>query len=496
MQIESHATPPTATPQLRYAALHRAVEQGLASDEVWRELAEVCFQLGHQDESIRCVRHIENPTLRNAMESRLDRLGLRVEAKTTIRAPARGPVRDASPDHADEEPAPGRVVEHFGDAMQYLLLQHMPWLVLAATLSFPVLIGVGGFLTAGGSLLLLAGIAALPGLAILSLVGAMGRRIFRQSHAGSNDVPAVGDFGGLVDDAQRFLVDTALVLVTFLAPPIAALLLGAPWTTTVPCMLLGAFFAPMAWALRNLRGDFAALSPVVLVRAVSRAPLQYTALTAVCWSMLAPAALAEWLVMDRPIWVQITMVGPITVLPLFVACRMMGTWFETRRRIFGALLGDAAHAAATAAPANAGPGVADKAPADKAAAGKAPAGKAPAGRAPAGKAPAAQRRPTARPAPAGDATPPRLPPRPDQLRYHAARDVHESRAAAPPASVRRRAADPRPAPAEPPRTPPPREIEGRQPKKLTDGPDLSKLPGAIVVKGKDRKRQGAAARPQ
>jgi hypothetical protein len=31
-------------------------------------------------------------------------------------------------------------------------------------------------------------------------------------------------------------------------------------------------------------------------------------------------------------------------------------------------------------------------------------------------------------------------------------------------------------------------------RKLTDQPDLSAMPGAVVVKGSDRQRQGAAAK--
>ena len=43
--------------------------------------------------------------------------------------------------------------------------------------------------------------------------------------------------------------------------------------------------------------------------------------------------------------------------------------------------------------------------------------------------------------------------------------------------------------------PAPRQIEGRGPaRKLTDKPDLSAMPGAVVVSGKDRQRQGAAAK--
>ncbi|MCB9884202.1 MAG: DUF4013 domain-containing protein [Planctomycetes bacterium] len=288
------------------------------------------------------MHEIANVTLRKAMESRLQRLGVsgNRKVKMHVRGPSRVPAAsDAGPAaHADDEALPGKTNEHLSDALQYLLLQRMPLLALVTTLSFPLLVGLGGFLTAGGSFLLLAGIAALPGLLVLSLVGAMGRRILRSSFEGSNDVPAIGDLGRLFDDAQRFVVDAAVVLGSFIAPPVLALLLGAPLSTSLPGLVVGGLFAPMAWALRNLRGDFQSLSPVLLMRAVARQPVQYLALAMVCWGLFGPAALTTWLVLDRPIWVQIAMVGPLTVLPFFVASRLLGTWFETRRRHFGALL--------------------------------------------------------------------------------------------------------------------------------------------------------------
>ena len=67
--------------------------------------------------------------------------------------------------------------------------QHMPWLVLTTMLAFPLVVGLGGFLTAGGSPLLLAAIAALPGLTVLVIVAAMGHEILRSSSSGESDVP-------------------------------------------------------------------------------------------------------------------------------------------------------------------------------------------------------------------------------------------------------------------------------------------------------------------
>jgi hypothetical protein len=74
MDLESHATPPRATPEQRYAALHRAMERGLVSDAIWQELAEVSLMLSHIEEASRCAGQITNGTMRRALESRLERL--------------------------------------------------------------------------------------------------------------------------------------------------------------------------------------------------------------------------------------------------------------------------------------------------------------------------------------------------------------------------------------------------------------------------------------
>lgn len=503
MQLESHATPQKETPQQRYATLHRAVERGLDSDEIWRELAEVSLRLGHSDESLDCFRRIRNPVIQQAVKSRLVRAGL----LTDDSAPAPVPAPVASAHHAaapaasiagPKAPAANvassgapRLQDHVVDAIQYLFHQHMPLLVLMTTLAFPVVVGLGGFLTAGGSPFLLAAIAALPGLMLLAVVGAMGRQILVVSSQGVGDVPNVPEFGQLVADARRFLGDASLVLGSLLLPSLLALALGAPAVTTLPGLLIGAFFTPMAWALRQIRGDLGALSPTTLLRAVTRCGLGYFGLVPVCWLLFAPAATVAWIVFGRPVWVQIAMVGPLCVLPLFVASRLLGTWVDARRVELGMAL--------VCQPTALKPRLAAAAP-------KAT--------------PTAQARPTA-PAP-------RLPQRPAHLQHFAPPNLKRADAPAPVRATTPRATAPRapaaaaaparpapaarklakavpapaPAPAAKPTTAPataPRAIEGRGPRRApSDQPDLSNLPGAVVVTGRERLRQGAAApaRPQ
>lgn len=529
MQLESHATPPAETPQQRYANLHRAIERGLDSDEVWRELAEVSLVLGHTDECLRCLRHIQNDTMRLALGSRLARRGL-IDAEVAASSQASGAASAqhlAAPAASDAGPRPSkerhagdfRLLDHLADALQYQMHQHMPALVLFTTLAFPLVVGVGGFLTAGGSWLLLAAIAALPGLGVLAVVGAMGRHVLLASAEGEGDVPPIPPFAELWDSARRFALDSLAVFGSLLGPSLIAAAFSAPWTTVVPGLLVGAFFAPMAWLLRHRRGDLGALSPVTLMRAVARTAGSYPGLAVVTMLLFVPAGLVTWVVFGRPVWVQIAMIGPLCVLPMFVASRLLGTWLETNRSRLGGLAQERAGAAPIAkskphkAAEPAAPKVPEPAPAKAAAPGV---GKAPSlADVRAAKAPTGQRRAGLAEKAAG-AAPPRLPKRPEQLEHFRAPVVKRTASGGAPASapvagpqaVRPAAPAARPAqaPAAAPAPkakapvgpkPAPRAIEGRGPaRKLNDQPDLSAMPGAVVVSGRDRERQGAAAKKQ
>ncbi|MBL8751052.1 MAG: hypothetical protein JNK78_17975 [Planctomycetes bacterium] len=525
MQLESHATPPQETPQQRYATLHRAIERGLDSDEIWRELAEVSLRLGHTDEAVDCLGHIRGAVVQQLVRSKLARAGAVADAEARAdghsAAPAASNAGSRSKDGMPRLTKP-RVQDHAVDALQYLFHQHMPLLVLMTTLAFPLVVGVGGLLTAGGSPFLLAAIAALPGLLVLGVVGAMGRQILVTSSQGVGDVPNVPEFGQLVADARRFFADAGIVLGTLLVPSLLALALGAPVATALPGLMVGAFFTPLAWALRQVRGDLGALSPTTLLRGAARSGVGYPGLVSVAWLLFAPAAATAWLVFGRPVWVQIAMVGPLCVVPLFVVSRLLGTWIDAHRADLGTLLVRPAPKAAPAVPSAARP--AGTRPAARPAVAKAPAPRAVAQK-PAMKRPTTAAAKVAQRA-KGAAPAPRLPQRPAHLEHFeppnlkratdAGAPVAPARAKpAAPAPVRnepaRPPAPPRPAPkapaggtpapakppapAEPGRPAEPRSIEGRSPRRgLSDAPDLSNLPGAVVVTGQERARQGAAAR--
>lgn len=514
MQLESHATPPQASPQQRHAALRRAVERGLDSDELWNDLAVVCLELGFDDEASRCVRRLRNPTLRLALESRLERRGttsvhpgrstatIGKGAAPHAKAPA---ASDAGPREGDEPPPVSRrdrfeiagLSEHLVDAVQFLFQQHLPWLALLTTLAFPLVVGVGGFLTAGGSPLLLAAIAALPGLCVLAVVGAMGRRILVSSSEGCADVPRLGELGPLLGDARRFLCDAGLVLGSLLGPSLIAIALHAPLTSSLPGLVVGLFFAPLAWGLRQVRRDLGALSPVTLLRGVARCGLGYVGLVVICVTLFLPAGLTTWAVFGRPVWVQIAAIGPLCVLPLFVVSRLLGTWLDSMRLELGAvLLGPLAREVRDVKSLVSEP-VAD--------ASKPRVPRRPDAlthfKAPSAKVRQGQQKPkpvaaatgvVARTAATAASSPTKLPAnRVPAKEAPATRATPAAKAHAPAAPAA--AVPPAPGVAKEPRS-----IEGRSPRRatLTDTPDLSKMPGATIVSGEDRVRQGAAARPR
>lgn len=465
MQFESHANPIRESPAQRYAALHRAIDRGLEADGVWRELANVCLELGFTDEAARCIKRLQSPAARLALEARLQRHhGLSSGHRP---APAQHPAAPAASNAGTHTEPSSPVVgtpprdrlhglgEHVIDAVQYLGQQHLPWLVLLCTLAFPLVIGLGGLLTGGESPWLVGALQSLPGLAVFAIVGAMARRILRDSAAGEADVPRLGTLGALTHDACRCAADTGLVVGALLGPGLLAAAAGAPWTTTLPSLGIGAYFLPLALGLRQVRGDLAALSPVTLLRGTMRTGLAYPALALLQLLMFLPAATATWLVQGRPLWVQIAALGPLYVLPLFLAARLLGTWLDGMRLELGSVL--------TAA-----------------------------------KAPATRSATRAAAAPLSKAATPRQLRRPEQLAHFDAPPAAPRPAPAP----RRKAAKQ----ASPAAQQTPRAIEGRAPARepaapaippvvaSQDLPDLSHMPGATVVSGADRARHGAASR--
>ena len=439
VEVESHATPTAESPEQRYASIHRAIERGLESDELWKDLALVSAELGHNEEALRCLGKIVNPHVLKTVEHRLRRQGLVNPKKGQNNAAAARMARTEKSTSADTAHPGYTLGDHVIDAWQYLFHQHMPMIVLVTTLAFPPLMVAGGILTGGGWML--AAVTVVPGLCVLAVMGAMGRQILIASSEGVGDVPPLPSYQQIVLDARRFALDVLVVFTPLLGPGVLALALGAPIATSLPPLLIGAFFVPLAWSFRTLRGDWTALSPVRLLRGVTRGGKSYCGIAGVACGLFVPAALVIWFTMEivkTYVWVQIAAAGPLCVSPLFIASRLLGTWLDSNREALGnVLLTDASAAAAQTAPASA-PAVR---PSNRAA--------------PTRKLPEKRRTPGARKASPG-VTPGQQPARTPQ---------------------------------------PARAIEGREPQRpiTADQPDLSNIPGARVLSGTERERSGAAA---
>ena len=518
MELESHATPPPAeSPEQRYATIHRAIERGLESDELWKDLALVSAELGHNEEALRCLGKIVNPHVLKTVEHRLRRQGLVNPKKGQNNAAAARMARKAETT-APETAHPGYTLrDHVVDAFQYLFHQHMPLIVLVATLAFPLIVGVGGILTGGG--VLLAAITVVPGLCVLAVVGAMGRQILIASSEGTGDVPPLPSFQQIVRDARRFGMDALIVFTPLLAPGLIALYFEAPIATSLPPLLIGAFFAPLAWSYRNLQADLTALSPVKLLRGVARGGKSYFGLTGVACGLFLPGALVTWFTMGSSVWVQIAAVGPLCVMPLFIASRLLGTWLDSNREELGIAPSTAADNATVQQPEPTPAAAPSVRPSNRAA----PTRKLPekrrthaGGRRPGAPPPAGPGQPPARTQPGAKAIEGREPQRPfsadtpDLTNRPGARvlsgtERERSGAAAPVAPTPDAPQPARQAPAKtqaPGKTPPParsqqpaKAIEGREPQRsiADEQPDLSNMPGARVLTGNERERSGAAA---
>lgn len=473
MQLGNIATPQEEpTPELRYASLHRAVERGMASQDVFRELAEICLQLGHVEEAVRVHEGMEPGPLRDHVASRLRRRGLLGGAPATQSA-ADAP-RGASA-RAPEDTA--SVSEHALDAVHYLAQGAMPAVALSTMLAFPIVVSAGGMLT-GGSPWLFAALAAPPAFCVLGLVGAMARKIHMQSAEGECEPPAVPGASELLDLGKRFFADQAAVLGVYVVPALAALLLGVPTMSMLPALLLGMFLVPMALLLRQHRGDWGALSPVAIVRGISCAR-GYSKIAGLFWLAFAPAAIAFWATLGHAPWMQLAIVGPLAVLPALGTARMLGTFFDSHRELLGKLTEGGV---GPRGPKPAAPVAQHRKPMR----GERPVG--PAARAQATQAPRAMRPATAtQPAPR-PVTPAA------QIEGRAPRPSAQRPTQRP---APQRAPQARPEPAQrpaPQQANKPRVAPAPTTRKEFAGPDLTGIPGATVISGADRERMGASAR--
>ena len=349
MRLEQLGAPQQETPQLRYAVLNRAVENGLASDEVWQDLVHVCLELGLQSEAVRAWRNMQDSPAKFALEARL--LGRPEDNRGSSEsdaAAAATDTRNAITELCRSLPMGGRstterhprgvahvgpdrptVREHLTEAFHFLLQDQMPVAALVATVSFPLLLGLGGFMGAGNPTVVLPLLAAVPVLGLLGMVGALGRRILVDAASGDFTPPHLPACCDLVRDSLRFLLDISLVALACFGLPVALALAGVSAPGWTMLLFASALVAPMVHLVRQLRGDVGSLNPLLALRAIRVDANRYLGVAVACLALAVPALATAFLARSAPLWLQASFVGPFVVVPLFVASRMLGTFADS-----------------------------------------------------------------------------------------------------------------------------------------------------------------------
>lgn len=308
----------------RYAELHRLIDSGKATDLDWMELCRICAQLNNRDEARRCPERVQDPDSRFELEQFLVRRGLLDQATPKQSAPQ----RDLGNNFREE----------FSDALSFLFFEHMPIYIMAATLVFPVLMGISGLLFAGTGWVFSA-VALAPALLVLGLVSAYNRQVLLEASKGVDDPPALPAPRPWLRKAGPALLDIAAVFGVFWLPGAACLHFDL-FSLGLPLLLVGTALAPMALTLRQLRDDWKALHPGLLVAACRRAGKPYAIVLGLCLLGFAPALGAAIASAEASLYLRISFIAPLCVTPLLLACRLLGLLVYERREALGGLAAD------------------------------------------------------------------------------------------------------------------------------------------------------------
>lgn len=316
-------------PEKRYVWLHRAIEQGNGTDNIWAELSRVCYRLGNITEAVRGARNIQEPDHRRRAEMYLVQRGV-------LDHPS-----DVQPAQTHNEKLNRTLfVEEVADSFGYLFLEHMPFTVMAATLVFPLVLGLGGFLTSGTDAWVFPAIALIPVLMAVGLIGAMARQILLEASHGLGEAPRIPELTRLVRNAGRFLRDAVLVLLVFVGPGALAWRLGLPAYYALPILAVGMVLVPMALALCQVRNDWRVIAPKTLFPAVRGCGPSYLWFAAVAGTLFAPAITAAMLTTNTDLYLRLSFVGPLAIAPVFVSARLIGRILHLNRRSLGTLIVD------------------------------------------------------------------------------------------------------------------------------------------------------------
>ncbi len=336
MKLEEFGAPlPAESPERKYASLHRTIEAGSADDRIWAELVHTCLTLHRPEEALAALGHIDDPMLRERSQKLIASVGVQGQQRvTTADTMTRTATARAMASQHEES-----IGENIADSFRFLFNDQMPLIVIFATLTFPLVVGLGGFLTQDSHALVFPLIAMIPALSVVGLIGALGRRILLDASRGLDDPPAIPSIGTLVRNAGRFLLDSSILGLIFLGPPILVFNFDAVSVWAGAAALgLGMFLLPMAMAIRQVTDDFRALSPNVLFTAITRAGLRYAAFAGCTAVLFAPAGISAYFSAGSQIYLQVSVVGPLMVAPMFVVARLLGQMLFLERKQLATLL--------------------------------------------------------------------------------------------------------------------------------------------------------------
>lgn len=346
MNIEHVAgSPGQQTPEMRYASLHRSVESGLACDKTWYDMVLVCLELGRHPEAHRAMECIQEPALAARAHVAMKRAGA-ISGEDSTHGSSHtgsGGIHRAVSGSGSQQAVEGDrgFKAEISDSLGFLFQDHMPLTVAVATVTFPIVIGLGGFLTQGSQSFVLPLIALIPALSVIGLVGALARRIMMEASRGIDDAPALPGLLELRREAGRFLIDGTVLSAIFLAPGVVLSQLQieqlhpASWMAV---LAIGAYLLPMAMVVRQTSSDWRALSPRTLFPAVIAGGTDYIMAVGVAAGLFAPAVLSFFATFGSQPYLQISVIGPLLVAPLFLSARLLGCVLNRRRHSFRGLV--------------------------------------------------------------------------------------------------------------------------------------------------------------
>lgn len=327
MRLEDNiaAPPPALSPELRYASLHRAIEKGIDSDSTYVELVKVCLQLGKQDEARNTFAKVNSPRERVHLQNLL--LRHRVIEKPVLTAEECG---------IESIQVRRSFRGEIAGAGHFLFVDHMPLTTITMTAAFPLVVGLGGFVSQKLHSPWLANIALLPALFALAIVFAVARRVLLDARRGLEDAPSLHGSKDMLLEGGFAMLDTVLLGTLFLGPGIVMTQLDVPLPGSLLALAVGAFLLPMALMLRVVRCDWQSLSLQTLFATIVKGGLPYVRTAGTIAALFLPALLAGISTSGSRLYLALSVIGPLSVAPLFLAARLMGRLVDAEGERLGA----------------------------------------------------------------------------------------------------------------------------------------------------------------